>query len=138
MYFKHTLYQPQENQDKDNANWTALQFAIAIASGQRSVLITIPNGPVLKTGSQTLTINKPQFCKYCEDAVAVQAMSGPVTYTATVLVSNGASSKTFPSTAIDSTDNTITITFNPTTTGTLTGVIVTVGGITIRSQILEG
>lgn len=39
---------------------------------------------------------------------------------------------------IDSTDNTITITFNPTTAGALTGVVVTVGGITIPTQILEG
>ena len=138
MYFKHTLYQPQENQDKDNANWTALQFAIAIASGQRAVRINIPNGPVLKTGSQKLTINKPQFCKYCEDAVTVMALSGFVTYTATVLISSGDSPLTAKSTAIDSTDNTITITFNPTTAGTLTGVIVTVGGITIPEQILEG
>ena len=138
MYFKHTLYQPQENQDKDNANWTALQFAIAIASGQRAVHITIPNGPVLKTGSQKLTINKPQFCKYCEDAVTVMALSGIVNYTATVLIRGNSSSYTAASTAIDSTDNTITITFNPTNTGTLTGVIVTVGGITIPKQILEG
>ena len=138
MYFKHTLYQPQENQDKDNANWTALQFAIAIASGQRAVHITIPNGPVLKTGSQKLTINKPQFCKYCEDAVTVMALSGIVNYTATVLIRGNSSSYTAASTAIDSTDNTITITFNPTNTGTLTGVIVTVGGITIPKEILEG
>lgn len=134
MYFKQTLYQPQENQDKDNANWTALQFAIAIASGQRVVLTTIPNGPTLTTGSQTLTINKPQFCKYCEDAVTVKALSGAVSYTAAVLVGG----KSFPSTAIDSTDNTITITFNPTTAGTLTGVVITVGGVTIPTQILEG
>ena len=86
MYFKQTLYQPQENQDKDNANWAALQFAIAIASGQRAVLTTISNGPTLATGSQQLTINKPQFCKYCEDAVTVKALSGAATYTASVLV----------------------------------------------------
>lgn len=134
MYFKQTLYQPQENQDKDNANWTALQFAIAIASGQRAVLTTVPNGPTLTTGSQQITISKPQFCKYCEDAVTVKALSGAVTYTASVLVGG----KSFASTAIDSTDNAITITFNPTTAGVLTGVVVTVGGITIPSQILEG
>lgn len=134
MYFKHTIYQPQANQDKDNANWTALQFAIAIASGQRAVLTTIANGPTIATGSQTLTINKPQFCKYCEDAVTVKALSGAVTYTASVLVGG----KSFESTKIDSTDNTLTITFNPTTTGALTGVVVTVGGITIPTQILEG
>ena len=137
MYFKNTLYQPQENQDKDNANWTALQFAIAIASGQRAVSITIPNGPVLKTGSQTITINKPQFCKYCEDAVTVGALIGSPRYTATVVIM-GTSPETAESTKIDSTDNTITITFNLKTTGTLTKVVVNVGNIMIPPQILEG
>lgn len=133
MYFKHTVYQPQVNQDKDNANWLALQFAIALACGQRSVKVKT-DVPITTTSAQSITIDTPQFIKYLMDAVTVGAIGGVIKYDGAVTIGDTTPAATF---TFSDEGNTMTVTFTPTTTGTLSEVRVSATNFTLTQVIVE-